>query len=125
MRIRRIVLAVLLVIAAAAPLHALNERIGPWKVVVGRCTLQSNRWVNLHQRLMQEAMFGDPPPSALSGSELERWKGFVDRYRLFLARRDPIHNAELIALNRALSDSPDELAVKKIVAETSKSPSAR
>jgi hypothetical protein len=108
MRIRRIVLAVLLLIAAAR-LDALNERIGPWKVVVGRYTLQSNRWVNLHQRLMQEAMYGDPPPSALSGAEMERWKGFVDRYRLFVARRDPIHNAELIALNRALSDSPDEL----------------
>ena len=34
---------------------------------VGRYTLQSNPWVNLHQRLVHEVRFKTPPPERLTG----------------------------------------------------------
>jgi hypothetical protein len=75
----------------------------PASIEVGRYRLQSNPWVNLHQRLLYEARFPDAPPTGLTGEDLARWKNAVEAYRAFLGKRHPIFDHELIALNAALS----------------------
>ncbi len=55
-------------------------------VKVGRYCLQSNPWVNLHQRLLHEARFNTSPPQALSGDDLAKWNKAVETYRAFLGR---------------------------------------
>jgi hypothetical protein len=83
----------LLAIAASTTLHAES-----------RWHLQSNVWVNLHQRLMYETRFGPtPPPAALSGDDLAKWKTAVDAYRTYLGKKHPLIAKELIDLNAALS----------------------
>ena len=72
-------------------------------VKVGRYRLQSNPWVNLHQRLLHEARFNTAPPAALSGDDLPRWNRAVETYRAFLGRRSPIFDDELKRLNAVLS----------------------
>jgi hypothetical protein len=72
-------------------------------VEVGRYRLQSNPWVNLHQRLLHAARFKSPPPTALAGEDLVAWTRIVDSYRAFLRGRSPIFDAELIALNATLA----------------------
>ncbi|MBV9924308.1 MAG: hypothetical protein JOZ96_04640 [Acidobacteria bacterium] len=73
-------------------------------VTVGRYRLQSNPWVNLHQRLLYEAAFKwDKPPAGLSGEQLKQWAKAVEDYRAYVGRRNPIFNDELIRLNTALS----------------------
>jgi hypothetical protein len=80
----------LFTLAASTMLHAES-----------RWHLQSNAWVNLHQRLMYEARFGPVPPPA--GVAADRWNALVDRYRTFLGKRHPIFDKELIDMNAALS----------------------
>lgn len=72
---------------------------------VGRYHLQSNAWVNLHQRLLYEARGFEvvPTPAGLSAAEAARWKKAVDDYRAFVRKRNPIADQELIAMNAALS----------------------
>jgi hypothetical protein len=70
---------------------------------IGRYRLQSNPWVNLHQRLMHEARFGTPPPAALAGEDRAAWGRVVDSYRTFLGKRSPIFDDELVRMNAALS----------------------
>lgn len=70
---------------------------------VGRYRLQSNPWVNLHQRLLHEVRFKTSPPAALSGDDLAKWKNVVETYRKFLGKRHPIFDKDLIHLNAALS----------------------
>ncbi len=70
---------------------------------VGRYHLQSNPWVNLHQRLLHEVRFKTAPPAALSGDDLSKWRKVVETYRVFLGKRHPIFNTELVQLNAALS----------------------
>lgn len=70
---------------------------------VGRYRLQSNPWVNLHQRLIHEVRFNTAPPAALSGDDLSKWKKVVETYRTFLGKRHPIFNTELVKLNAELS----------------------
>jgi hypothetical protein len=70
---------------------------------VGRYTLQSNPWVNLHQRLMYEARFKGATPAALSGDDLSKWQKAVETYRTFLGKRSPIFDDELKQLNDTLS----------------------
>ena len=70
---------------------------------VGRYHLQSNLWVNLHQRLFYEASFGTPPPVALSGEDLATWKKAVESYRKILGKRSPIVDRELISMDDALA----------------------
>jgi hypothetical protein len=65
--------------------------------------LQSNPWVNLHQRLIHEARFQTAPPSALSGEDFSKWKKGGESYRVFLGKRNPIFDQELIGMNAALS----------------------
>jgi hypothetical protein len=98
--------AALLAAGAAATLHAeptagIADAQGA--VAVGRYRLQSNPWVNLHQRLLYEARFGESPPAALADADLARWKAAVESYRAFLGMRSPIVDAELKSLNAALS----------------------
>src|ERR1043165_8128208 len=64
-----------------------------------RWQLQSNAWVNLHQRLMYEARFGPVKPLA----DDEQWKGAIEAYRAFLGRRSPLEDRELVEMNAALS----------------------
>ncbi len=72
-------------------------------IKVGRYTLQSNPWVNLHQRLMYEARFKSKPPQALAGESLTKWNAGVEAYKKFLGNRNPIEDAELIRLDLQLS----------------------
>jgi hypothetical protein len=101
-------LIALLALAAGAALHAqpvsAAEQPGAQVVAeVGRYRLQSNPWVNLHQRLVHEARFGTPPPAGLSGADLATWETTVEDYRAFLGDRNPIFDDGLIRLNAALS----------------------
>ena len=77
--------------------------------VVGAYRLQSQIWVNLHQRLMHEARFKSAPPAALSGDDAAAWAQAVDTYRSFLGKRNPIFDDELVALNAALSAAGRDL----------------
>lgn len=87
-----------LLLAAEAP-----ARDRP-SVTVGRYRLQSNPWVNLHQRLVYEARFKwDKPPAGLGGEDLAKWAKAVESYRAYLGRRNPIFDEELISLNATLS----------------------
>jgi hypothetical protein len=70
---------------------------------VGRYLLQSNPWVNLHQRLLYEARFKGTTSAALSGEDLAKWNRAVEIYRVFLARRSPIVDDELKRLNATLA----------------------
>jgi hypothetical protein len=73
-------------------------------VRVGRYRLQSNPWVNLHQRLVYEARFkADRPPAGLSVEDLAKWAKAVEAYRAYLGRRNPIFDEELVRLNATLS----------------------
>jgi hypothetical protein len=79
---------------------------------VGRYRLQSNPWVNLHQRLVYEARFKwDKPPAGLAGEDLAKWAQAVEAYRAYLGRRNPIFDEELKRLNATLSaTSADKLS---------------
>lgn len=88
----------LLTLAAAAP-----ATHGPASADVGRYHLQSNRWVNLHQRLMHEALFGTPPPEGLTADEGASWRAAVESYRGWIGKRSAIEDAELIQVNGTLS----------------------
>ena len=72
-------------------------------VKVGRYRLQSNPWVNLHQRLLYAARFEPTTPATLSGDDLSKWNKAVETYRAFLGKRSPIFDDELKRLNAALS----------------------
>ncbi|HEX8148345.1 MAG TPA: hypothetical protein VF591_14295 [Pyrinomonadaceae bacterium] len=73
-------------------------------VTVGRYRLQSNPWVNLHQRLVYEARFRwDKPPAGLAGEDLSKWAKAVEAYRAYLGKRNPIFDEELKSLNATLS----------------------
>ena len=100
--------AALLVFATITTIHARQESASartdlPARREVGRYRLQSNAWVNLHQRLVHEAIFGTPAPAALKGDDLTKWNQAVEAYKRFLGKRSPILDAELIAINAALS----------------------
>jgi hypothetical protein len=98
---------------AAAP--AAQTPHAPASAEVERYHLQSNAWVNLHQRLMYEARFGDVPPlEGLAGEQAAAWKAAVDGYRAWLGKRSPIFDAELVALNRTLSETRGVRAPKNI-----------
>ena len=70
---------------------------------VGRYVLQSNRWVNLHQRLLYEARFKEGTPTTFTAADLAKWKKAVEMYRVFLGRRSPIVDDELKHMNATLA----------------------
>ena len=70
---------------------------------VGRYLLQSNRWVNLHQRLLYEARFKEGTPTTFTAADLAKWKKAVEMYRVFLGRRSPIVDDELKHMNATLA----------------------
>ena len=92
-------------------------------LTVGRYRLQSNPWVNLHQRLLYEAVFKwDKPPAGLSADGLAKWKQAVEDYRAYVGKRNPIFNDELIRVNDTLAETktdrlPDAIpaAAKKVL----------
>ncbi|HEU5180414.1 MAG TPA: hypothetical protein VFW45_06465 [Candidatus Polarisedimenticolia bacterium] len=88
--------ASLLFLALAAP---------PEAVKVERYRLQSNRWVNLHQRLLYAARFEPSTPKGLTSEETAAWDSAVGVYRQFLGKRSPIYDRELIEMNAALSQA--------------------
>lgn len=99
---------IIIAMSATTTIVAQQSPSNNWKVSqditrVGRYRLQSNPWVNLHQRLLYEASFKSEPPSKLSGDELTKWQNAVVRYRAFVDKRNPIFNDELIRINAALS----------------------
>src|SRR5215203_4348448 len=68
-------------------------------VKVGRYRLQSNPWVNLHERLVYEARFKvEKPPAGLAGEDLAKWAKAVGDYRAYIGRRNPIFDEELKSL---------------------------
>jgi hypothetical protein len=98
----------LVAIAAGTMLHAesgpaIQQGDAQTVTEVGRYRLQSNPWVNLHQRLLYEARFETAAPGGLSGEDLSRWKKAVEAYRAFFGKRNPILDGELIRLNAVLS----------------------
>ncbi len=88
--------ASLLFLALAAP---------PEAVKVERYRLQSNAWVNLHQRLLYAARFEASTPKGLTPGETTAWDSVVGVYRQFLGKRSPIFDRELIEMNAALSQA--------------------
>jgi hypothetical protein len=95
----------LFAVAASMMLHAQS---GPAfnaqpATKIGRYLLQSNPWVNLHQRLLYEARFKGATPATLSGEDLAKWNRAVEIYRVFLGRRSPIVDDELKRLNATLA----------------------
>lgn len=77
-----ILLAVAANLTLRAPAEAEAKRTDtPTATQVGRYRLQSNPWVNLHQRLIHEARFKTEPPPALSGERLSTWKRAVETHR--------------------------------------------
>jgi hypothetical protein len=74
-------------------------------VKIGRYRLQSNPWVNLHQRLLYAARFEPSTPASLSGDDLSKWNNAVEAYRAYLGKRSPIFDDELVRLNAALSSA--------------------
>jgi hypothetical protein len=97
----RFIPIVLLAVALTPALHV--EVHAADAVEVGRWTLQSHAWVNLHQRLLYESRFEAPPPAALAGEDLATWKRAVEAYRDSVGRRSPIFDEELIGINATLS----------------------
>jgi hypothetical protein len=100
----RTVAAFAIFFASASPSSALDEAGRGSVVRVGRFYLQSNAWVNLHQRLIQEAKFGVSSPSSLTGDDLKEWKSAVAAYDQFIGQRGPL-DEELALLNAALSET--------------------
>ena len=100
---RYIGLAILSAVFVLATSSAIAQDNAIFSVRVGRYRMQSNPWVNLHQRLMYEARFDDASPVALSGDDLTKWKKAVEAYRAFLGKRNPIFDVELKSLNFTLS----------------------
>ena len=97
-----VVAALLCVLVMAAEASAQDRP----SVTVGRYRLQSNPWVNLHQRLIYEARFKwDRPPAGLDGEDLAKWAKAVEAYRAYVGRRHPIFNKELVSLNKTLSET--------------------
>src|SRR5688572_28042895 len=104
-----------LVMAEAASLLALSPHAGartdlrkPLQethvcTAVGRWCLQSNAWINLHQRLIAEACHGAASPQSLAGDDRVRWQQAVDRYRTYLGERSLLFDAELVELAATLS----------------------
>jgi hypothetical protein len=86
----------------SGPSPAAAEISSPPAIQVGRYRLQSHPWVN-HQRLLYEARFGEKPPAALRGTDLEIWEKVVEGFRSFLGKRSPIFDDELVRLNAELS----------------------
>jgi len=86
-------------------------------VTVGRYRLQSNPWVNLHQRLLYEAVFkAERPPAGLSADGLAKWKQAVEDYRAYVGRRNPIFNDELVLVNDTLAETTADRLPDKIPA---------
>jgi hypothetical protein len=91
------------VVMHAGSVWAVGQERARAAVKVGRYRLQSNPWVNLHQRLIHEAKFNTAPPASLAGDELSKWKQAVESYRVFIGKRSPIIDGELVRMNAALS----------------------
>ncbi len=71
-------------------------------LLASRFELQSNFWVNLHQRLQNDSA---GTTASLNGDE---WKQAVDAYRARFGRRSPFLDPELVAINDVLSNTRDE-----------------
>jgi hypothetical protein len=104
-RKRRSVLVVAALFCGLLPAAVAAAQDRP-TVTVGRYRLQSNPWVNLHQRLLYEAQV-EPvkPPAGLSADGLAKWAKAVEDYRAYVGRRSPILDDELVRINVALSET--------------------
>ena len=116
---------ILLGVVVAAPVaEAAPARVDlPATVEVERFRMQSNPWVNLHERLLYDAALGAPDPAGLTTEETAAWTAAVDAYRAWAKKRSPVFDAELIAVSQALSGTrgrklPDTIpeAARKVLA---------
>jgi hypothetical protein len=108
-------LALLLLLPAAA---GAQDRPS---VTVGRYRLQSNPWVNLHQRLLYETQVEAlKPPAGLSADGLAKWAKAVEDYRAYVGRRNPITDGELARINDALSETNSDRLPASIPAAAAK-----
>lgn len=96
-------IALLVFAGTSTPGAAQPQQRAVFGTKVGRYTLQSNPWVNLHQRLIHEVRFNTPPPAALSGNDLTKWTAVLENYGSFLGKRNPIFDEELKRINAELS----------------------
>lgn len=72
-------------------------------VTVPPYTFHSNPWVNLHQRLLHQAQFGEPAtPERLSAEEKATWDGVVAEYKTLFKDRSAVFNKELADIDTAL-----------------------
>jgi hypothetical protein len=98
--------AVPLLLGIVSPALAAAVAATPAPVVEAeRFRLQSNPWVNLHERLLYQATIGAPDPAGLTAEETGTWTAAVDAYRAWASKRSPIFDAELIAVSQALSEA--------------------
>lgn len=102
--VRQVILP-LLVLACFLPSLLPARAASAEPVVVERYHLQSNPWVNLHQRLMHEVQFESPSAETLSGEDAAAWRRAVEAYREFLGDRSALFDDDLVRLNAALSET--------------------
>jgi hypothetical protein len=110
MRTRATALFLLLLFAALAQAQTrASIDIGPYH-------LQSNPWVNLHQRLLYEASSGQGTPASLTDDDRATWKASVDAYHALFGTRSPIGDGPLIRINDALSTTTGDVLPETIPA---------
>ena len=108
---RTLALSVVLGVMCGAALQGQQKEPQPFEVATvkaGRYSMQSNAWVNLHQRLVHESRFKTAPPVAIEGEKLASWRQAVADYGRFLGNRSPIFNHDLAGLNLTLSETDSE-----------------
>ncbi|MEP6787901.1 MAG: hypothetical protein ABJB40_05685 [Acidobacteriota bacterium] len=98
--VKQLLLLAVLVVGSAIYIWPQEK---PVTRLVGRYTLLSNPWVNLHQRLMYAARFEPAAPAVLNAEDLAKWNAAVDAYKVFMGKRHPIFDEELIGINDDLS----------------------
>lgn len=81
----------------------------PQMMLAGRYEMQSNFWVNLHQRLLYTSQYSDAVDLNVSGEDAKVWKMALEYYRSRFGKHSPVFNRELIGLNGALSRTSGEL----------------
>src|SRR5713226_1254156 len=68
-----------------------------------RFQIQSNFWVNLHQRLQHESATSRDTITTASDEDRAEWNRAVEAYRAHFGQRSPWVDPEMIALHDALS----------------------
>jgi len=102
-------LLAMLVMAELALAHAAAATT-PAASVHGRWHLQSRFWVSLHQTLLEAAQQHDVQNPGADAAEREAWDRAVADYGERFAKKSPVFDDDLIAVNDALSNVGDDAA---------------